>query len=110
MAIISTTSQSEFKEKVLENERVVLVDFWAEWCPPCRMMVPVLDKVAEKMKDDVDIVKVNIEEHEENAQIASEYGVRSIPNLLIFKDGQVVGSLIGMTPEPALVDELKKHL
>lgn len=110
MALLATTSRDEFSDKVLKNDKVVLVDFWADWCPPCRMMVPILDKVADKMTDDVDVVKVNIEEHEENAQIAAEYGVQSIPNLLIFKDGQVVSSLIGMTPEPALVDELKKHI
>lgn len=110
MALLATTNKDEFTEKVLENDKLVLVDFWADWCPPCRMMVPILDKVSQKMAGDIDVVKINIEEHEDNAQIAAEYGVQSIPNLLIFKNGTVVSSLIGMTPEPALIDELKKNL
>lgn len=110
MALIATTNKTEFKDKVLDSDKVVLVDFWADWCPPCRMMVPILDSVADKMADGVDVVKVNIEEHQENGQIAAEYGVRSIPNLLVFKDGKVVGNMIGMMPESALVEELNKHL
>lgn len=110
MALIATTTKDEFSKSVLQNGKVVLVDFWADWCPPCRMMVPILDKVSQKMDEDVDIVKVNIEEHEENAQLAAEYGVQSIPNMLVFKDGKVVSNLIGMMPEPALVQELEKHV
>lgn len=110
MALLATTNKEEFTTKVLNSDKVVLVDFWADWCPPCRMMVPILDKLSKTMDGDVDVVKINIEEYEENAQLAAEYGVQSIPNLLIFKDGQVVSSMIGMTPEPVLVDELKKFL
>ena len=110
MALVATTSKDEFQQKVLDSDKVVLVDFWADWCPPCRMMVPILEKVADKMAGDVDIVKVNIEQHEENAQLAAKYGVQGIPNLLIFKDGQPVGNIVGMVPEPVLVDELKKYI
>lgn len=110
MAVLATTNKDDFQQKVLNSDKVVLVDFWADWCPPCRMMVPILEKVAEKVEGDADIVKVNIEEHEDNAQIAAEYGVQGIPNLLVFKDGQVVGNIVGMVPEPVLLDELKKHI
>lgn len=110
MTLTATTGQDDFKTKVLDNSKLVLVDFWADWCPPCRMMVPVLDNIATKMTADVDVVKVNIEEHQQNAELASSYGVQSIPNLLIFKDGQVVSSMIGMVPEAELTAELKKHI
>ena len=110
MALIVTTTKSEFEEKVLNSKKVVLVDFWAQWCPPCRAMAPILDKIAEGMDADVDVVKVDTEASRDNAQLAGEYQVRSIPNMNVFKDGKVVDKIIGMVPQQSLEATLKKHI
>ncbi len=110
MALYNTTTKQAFQEKVIESDKVVLVDFWAEWCPPCRAMAPVLHHLAEKLDKNVDIVKVNIEDGPDNAQLAGQYGVQSIPNMHLFKDGKQVDQIIGMVPAPALEATLTKHL
>lgn len=110
MTVVATTTKQAFEDKVLKSDKVVLVDFWAEWCPPCRAMSPILHAVGDKLDKDVDIVKVNIEESPDNATLASEYGVQSIPNMNIFKDGKVVDTIIGMVPQPVLEDTLQKYV
>lgn len=110
MALFNTTTNDEFDQKVLKSDKLVLVDFWAEWCPPCRAMAPTLHKIGDDMDKSLDVVKVDIEATQDNAQLAGQYEVRSIPNMLVFKNGKVVDTLIGMMPELALVDALKKHL
>lgn len=105
MALYNITTKQEFEEKVLKSDKVVLVDFWASWCPPCVGMTPHLHTVAEELDSTVDIVKANIEEkpeNDENRQLAAEYGVQSIPNMPIFKDGREVQRLIGFTPKVEL--------
>lgn len=110
MALINTTTKEEFEEKVINSKKVVLVDFWAEWCPPCRAMAPILHDVAEAMDKNVDIVKVDIEDGQDNALLAGKYEVRSIPNMHVFKDGKQVDQIVGMVPKLALEDTLKKHI
>lgn len=110
MALKSTTTTDEFKAAVLDNSKLTMVDFWASWCGPCRAMAPTLAKVAEDMDAELDIVKVNVEDSADNGQLASEYGVQGIPNLQFFKNGEVVNTLVGMIPEPTLVEEIKKQL
>lgn len=83
----------------------VLVDFWAPWCGPCKMQGPILDKVAEKVGDKAVIAKVNVDE---NAPLAAQYGVRSIPTLILFKDGEKVRDFIGVQQEAALVELLSE--
>lgn len=108
MALYNTKNREEFEEKVLKSDKVVLVDFWAQWCPPCLAMAPTLETVANAMDKTVDVVKVNIEESAENNQLAGESGVRGIPNMVIFKDGQEVDRIVGMVPQDTLMDALKK--
>ena len=110
MALIVTTTKQEFEEKVLNSQKVVLVDFWAQWCPPCRAMAPILEQVAKDMDANVDVVKVDTEASRDNAMLAGEYEVRSIPNMNVFKGGKVVDSIIGMVPRPTLESTLKKHI
>lgn len=110
MAVYNTTTKQEFEEKVLKNDKVVLVDFWAEWCPPCRAMAPILDMASRKLEDNVDIVKVNVEETPENGELASEYRVSGIPNMKIFKNGEEVKEIVGMRPLMALEAELKAFI
>lgn len=110
MALIVTTTKAEFEEKVLQSKKIVLVDFWAQWCPPCRAMAPILEHVAESMDADVDVVKVDTEASRDNAELAGEYEVRSIPNMNIFKGGKVVDTIIGMVPQQTLESTLKKHV
>lgn len=108
MSIYNTTTKDDFKKKVLDSQKVVLVDFWAEWCMPCRAMSPILDMLSRKMADDVDIVKVNIEESDENRQLAKDYGVTGIPNMKVFKNGELSKEIVGMRPLIALETELKE--
>lgn len=110
MSLHNITTKSEFTEKVLESDRVVLVDFWAQWCPPCRAMAPILENIAKKFDGKVDIIKVDVEASRDNAQYAQQYGVQGIPNMQIFKHGKVVDVLVGMRPEVALRQELEAHL
>jgi thioredoxin 1 len=88
---IINVSSSDFDEKVVKNDILVLVDFWAEWCGPCKSIAPVLEAIAND-RDDVVIAKVNVDESQD---LAVKYAIRSIPALLLFKDGNVVGQKIG---------------
>lgn len=110
MAIYNVETKAEFEEKVLKSKKVVLVDFWATWCPPCRMMAPVLEKIGDKMENDVDVVKIEVEKTPDNAALAEEYEVQGIPNLQIFKNGERVEQLVGVIPQAAIEQDLKKHI
>ncbi len=109
MALHDIKSKKDFEEKVLSNSKVVLVDFWASWCPPCRAMAPVLEATAQTQDEIADIVKVNIEESADNNALAGEYSVRSIPNMIVFKNGKEVDRFVGVTPEKILAETFKKH-
>lgn len=107
MALINTSTKKEFEANVLKNDKFVLVDFWAPWCPPCRMMAPVLEAIAKDKAATLDIVKVDTEASAENQMIAAEYGVRGIPNMQLFKDGKIVEEFVGMRPEHVFTHELE---
>ena len=100
-------TDSTFKSEVLESEVPVLVDFWAPWCGPCRMVAPVVDEISEQYEGKVKVVKVNTDD---NPSVASQYGIRSIPTLMIFKDGQRVDMVVGAVPKTTLANTLEKYL
>ncbi|WP_026906374.1 thioredoxin [Paucisalibacillus globulus] len=103
MAIKHVTDQN-FADETAKD--LVLVDFWAPWCGPCKMIAPVLEEVDGEMSDKVQIVKLDVDENQETA---SKYGVMSIPTLLLLKDGNVVDQVIGFQPKEALVELINKH-
>ncbi|MCB1439360.1 MAG: thioredoxin [Nitratireductor sp.] len=103
MATVKVDS-SNFKSDVLESDIPVVVDFWAEWCGPCKMIGPSLEELSEEMDGQVKITKLNIDE---NPDLAAQFGVRSIPTLLIFKDGQPASMTVGAKPKGALADWIK---
>jgi len=94
-------SDREFNEKVLQASGPVLVDFWAEWCGPCRQVSPILDEIAGEKGAKLTVAKVNIDQNPETPQ---KYGVRGIPTLILFKDGQPVGTKVGALPKSKLVE------
>ena len=102
MSDVKHLNSANFEE--LTSKGLVLTDFWATWCGPCRMLGPVLDQVAEEMGDDAVIVKINIDEEQD---LAVKFGVRSIPALFILKDGEVVESFVGVKDKSTLVNSLK---
>jgi thioredoxin 1 len=96
-----------FDREVLQNEKAVLVDFWAEWCGPCRALGPVLDQLADELGDALDIVKINIDD---NPEIALRYQVMSLPAMKIFRGGEIVHTITGAKPRPVLEEEITAHL
>lgn len=103
MAIVKGTDQN-FKQEI--SEGLVLVDFWAAWCGPCKMIAPVLEELDADMDDKVKIVKLDVDE---NQQTASEYGIMSIPTLLFMKNGETVDKVVGFRPKEALAELVEKH-
>ena len=101
------TSDAAFDADVLQNSKAVLLDFWAEWCGPCKMIAPLLDEVADKYEDKLDVVKLNVDE---NPNVAQKFGIRSIPTLILFKDGAVQAQLMGAMPMRQLEEFLDTNL
>ncbi|MFG1416784.1 thioredoxin [Xanthobacter sp. V0B-10] len=99
MAVEKVTDQN-FETDVLKSGAPVIVDFWAEWCGPCRMVAPILEEVSGELGEKVRIVKLNVDE---NPQTASKYGIMSIPTLLMFKDGKIASRQVGAAPKAKLV-------
>lgn len=107
MSAATQVTDASFKQDVLESEIPVLVDFWAPWCGPCRMVAPVVDEIALQYEGQVKVVKLNTDE---NPNVASQYGIRSIPTLMIFKGGQRVDMVVGAVPKTTLANTLEKYL
>lgn len=104
-ANIVTLTQENFSKEVLESSTPVLVDFWGEWCPPCRAIAPILDELAQEYDGRVKIGKVNTEEH---PSLAAAYGVKAIPTLMFFRQGQVADQLVGMKSKRELKDRFDR--
>ena len=104
---IKELTDANFESEVLKSEVPTLVDFWAVWCGPCKQIAPMVDALADDYKGRVKVAKLDVDH---NQIMAQQYGVKSIPTLLIFKGGKVVGQMVGAMPRSKLETELKKHL
>jgi thioredoxin 1 len=104
-ADVMNIGDGEFKKEVLESQQPVLVDFWATWCAPCRAIAPLIDDLATQYKGQVKVTKINIDDNQNTPQ---QYGIRSIPTLLVFKGGQVVEQIVGRVDKSRIEDALRK--
>ncbi len=100
-------TDTNFNEEVINAGTPVLVDFWAEWCGPCRMVGPVIEEIADEFEGRVKVAKLNVDD---NQQTAAKYGIRSIPTLLLFKGGELVDQMVGVQPKANLVEIINKVL
>lgn len=103
MANLNNVDTANFDQEVLQSDKPVLVDFWAEWCGPCKALAPVLDEIAQEVDGKASVVKVNVDQAQDLAQ---KYGIRGIPTLIFFKDGEVKGTLVGNQPKAEIVKSL----
>jgi len=101
------TNDNKFNEDVINSSIPVIVDFWAEWCGPCKQISPMLEEISEEKKDLLKIIKINIDENPETPQ---KYGVRGIPTLMIFKDGNLIDTKIGSLPKSSIVEWIHRSL
>jgi len=104
---IVVLNDQNFKEEIKSSQVPILVDFWAEWCAPCRMIAPMLEEIAEEYNEKLKIGKLNVDQ---NRTIAAQYGVMSIPTLILFKDGEMVEQMIGAQPKENLLKIIKSAL
>ena len=105
MALINITDE-EFEDSILKNSGVCLVDFWAEWCGPCKQISPILEEIASEENNAITIAKINIDE---NPRIATDYGIRSIPTMLLFSNGELKDTKVGILPKQELNDWIKSN-
>ena len=105
-SFVTDIADSEFASKILESQKLALIDFWAPWCGPCRQLGPIVEAVAEELGDKVNICKMNIDE---NPETASQFGIRSIPALILFKDGKKVDMKVGSMPKNNLKEWIESH-
>jgi len=107
MSNVMQVNTSNFESEVLKSDKPVLVDFWAAWCGPCRMVAPVIDQIAEQYAGKVKVVKLNVDE---NPQIAERYQILSIPTVYLFKNGNQADGVVGARPKQSFEEMLNKHV
>ena len=100
-------TESNFSQEVLTSDKPVLIDFWAEWCGPCKMVAPVVEELAKEYDGKLKVGKLDVDHHQ---AVATQYGIRSIPTLLIFKGGKVVDQIVGAVPKKILAEKVSKHI
>jgi len=103
---VASIGAVDFDREVIKSDKLVVADFWAEWCGPCKMIAPLLDEIAREMPDKVKIVKVNVETE---PQVAQQYGIYNIPTLLFFKGGKVIEQVVGTVAKKVLVEKINSH-
>jgi len=106
-AFVHELTDGNFDAEVLQSPVPYLVDFWAPWCGPCRMVAPIIDELATEYNGKLKVGKVNVDDHQE---VAARYGIASIPTLMIFKNGQLVERIVGALPKPMLKQVIDKHI
>ncbi len=104
--MVTVVTKDNFQAEVLEADKPVLIDFWAVWCGPCKMLSPVVDQIAEENAD-IKVCKVDVDEE---GQLAQQFGIMSIPTLLVFKGGELVEKTVGVQPKDAILALVKKHI
>ena len=107
MTAIKNCNENDFEKEVLKSNLPVIVDFWAEWCGPCKMLTPILEELSHEMKNEINVVKVNLDE---NQDLAMKYSIRSIPTLLLFKEGNLVDTKVGLLPKNEIVTWFKSKI
>ena len=107
MTAIKNCNENNFENEVLKSNLPVIVDFWAEWCGPCKMLTPILEELSNEMKNEINVVKVNLDE---NQDLAMKYSIRSIPTLLLFKEGNLIDTKVGLLPKSEIVTWFKSNV
>ena len=107
MTVIKNCNENDFENDVLKSNLPVIVDFWAEWCGPCKMLTPILEELSNEMKNEINVVKVNLDE---NQDLAMKYSIRSIPTLLLFKEGNLIDTKVGLLPKSEIVTWFKSKI
>lgn len=101
---ITNLSKDNYKKEVLDTDKTILIDFWASWCGPCKMLSPIIDEVANEVADNIKICKVNIDEQQD---LATQFGIMSIPTLVVIKNGQIINNSVGVRSKEEILEMLK---